>query len=168
MKKTVFTVTKDKKVQKETFNNSEKTSSSIVTDPSEYSEYIEQNMLNEGDNTNNRRRIWKWNTTVKTTLKYITDEGEEGESTSTSTQTTTVSDSKGNKIQIDPNEELLKKIRTRKISVAVEDVNGKKKVVKEIIRLDDDDKEVYEKFVLSDNDAKEYFNEEDMNVGSKI
>ena len=43
-----------------------------------------------------------------------------------------------------------------------------KKVVKEIIRLDDDDKEVYEKFVLSDNDAKEYFNEEDMNVGSKI
>jgi hypothetical protein len=64
--------------------------------------------------------------------------------------------------------QLLKKIRTRKISVAVEDVNGKKKVVKEIIRLDDDDKEVYEKFVLSDNDAKEYFNEEDMNVGSKI
>ena len=41
-------------------------------------------------------------------------------------------------------------------------------MVKEIIRLDDDDKEVYEKFVLSDNDAKEYFNEEDMNVGSKI
>ena len=41
-------------------------------------------------------------------------------------------------------------------------------MVKEIIRLDDDDKEIYEKFVLSDNDAKEYFNEEDMNVGSKI
>ena len=64
--------------------------------------------------------------------------------------------------------QLLKKIRTRKISVDVEDVNWKKKFVKEIIRLDDDDKEIYEKFVLGDNDAKEYFNEEDMNVGSKI
>ena len=53
-------------------------------------------------------------TTVKTTIKYITDEGEEFESTSTSTQTTTVSDSKGNKIQIDPNEELLEKIELEK------------------------------------------------------
>ena len=168
MKKTVYTVTKDKKVLKETFENSEKKSSSTVTDPSEYSEYIEKNMLNEGTILTIEEESENGTTTVKTTLKYKTDEGEEGESTSTSTQTTTVSDSKGNKIQIDPNEELLKKIRTRKISVAVEDVNGKKKVVKEIIRLDDDDKEIYEKFVLSDNDAKEYFNEEDMNVGSKI
>ena len=41
----VFTETKNKKVLKETFNNSEKTSSSIVTDPSIYSEYIEQNYV---------------------------------------------------------------------------------------------------------------------------
>ena len=112
MKKTVYTLTKDKKVQKETFNNSEKTSSSIVTDPSEYSEYIEQNMLNEGTTLTIEEESENGTTTVKTTLKYITDEGEEGESTST--QTTTVSDSKGNKIQIDPNEELLKKIELEK------------------------------------------------------
>ena len=49
---------------------------------------------------------------MKATLKYVTDEGEEGESTST--QITTVSDSKGNKIQIDPNQELLKKIELEK------------------------------------------------------
>ena len=49
---------------------------------------------------------------MKATLQYVTDEGEEFESTST--QTTTVSDSKGNKIQIDPNEELLKKIELEK------------------------------------------------------
>ena len=122
----VFTETKNKKVLKETFNNSEKTSSSIVTDPSEYSEYIEQNMLNEGTIVTIEEESENGTTTVKTTLKYVTDEGEEFESTSTLTQTTAVSDSKGNKIQIDPNEELLKKIRTRKISVDVEDVNGKK------------------------------------------
>ena len=44
-----------------------------------------------------------------------------------------LSDSKGNKIQIDPNEELLKKIRTRKISVDVEDINGKKKLLKKLL-----------------------------------
>ena len=78
-------------------------------------------MLNEGTILTIEEESENGKTTVKTTLKYITDESEVGESTST--QTTTVSDSKGNKIQIDPNEELLKKIRTRKISVAVEDVN---------------------------------------------
>ena len=82
-------------------------------------------MLNEGTILTIEEESENGTTTVKTTLKYITDEGEEFESTST--QTTTVSDSKGNKILIDPNEELLKKIRTRKISVDVEDVNGKKK-----------------------------------------
>ena len=102
MKKTVYTVTKDKKVLKETFENSEKKSSSTVTDPSEYSEYIEKNMLNEGTILTIEETSENGTTTVKTTLKYKTDEGEEGESTSTSTQTTTVSDSKGNKIQIDP------------------------------------------------------------------
>ena len=120
MKKTVYTVTKDKKVLKETFENSEKKSSSTVTDPSEYSEYIEKNMLNEGTILTIEETSENGTTTVKTTIKYVSDKGEEFESTST--QTTTVSDSKGNKIQIDPNEELLKKIRTRKISVAVENV----------------------------------------------
>ena len=98
----VFTETKNKKVLKETFNNSEKTSSSIVTDPSEYSEYIEQNMLNEGTILTIEEESENGTTTLKTKLKYVTDEGEEFESTSTSTQTTTVSDSKENKIQIDP------------------------------------------------------------------
>ena len=48
------------------------------------------------------------------------------------------------------------------------DVNGKKKVIKEIVRLDDDDKETYEKFTLSDSDGKEYFNDEDLNVILKL
>ncbi len=104
MKKTVYTLTKDKKVQKETFNNSEKTSSTIVTDPLQYSEYIEQNMLNEETIVTIEEKSENDTTTVKTTLNYITDESEEGESTLT--QTTTVSDSKGNKILIDLNEEL--------------------------------------------------------------
>ena len=76
----VFTETKNKKVLKETFNNSEKTSSPIVTDPSEYSEYIEQNMLNKGTIVTIEEESENGTTTVKTTLKYITDEGEEGES----------------------------------------------------------------------------------------
>jgi hypothetical protein len=170
MKKTIYTVTKDKKVQKETFSNNEKTSTSIVTDPKEYSEYIEPNMLNEGTTLTIEETTSEGTTTITTKLNYITDKGEKGESTSTATssQTTTITDSKGKIKSSDPNEELLKKIKTRKISVFVEDMNGKKKVVKEIVRLDDDDKETYERFVLSDSDAKEYFNEEDLNVGSKI
>ena len=71
-------------------------------------------MLNEGTILTIEEESENGTTTVKTTIKYVTDEGEEGESTSTSTQTTTVSDSKGNKIQIDPNEELLKKIELEK------------------------------------------------------
>ena len=59
-------------------------------------------MLNEGTIVTIEEKSENGTTTVKTTLKYITDEGEEGESESTSTQTTTVSDSKGNKIQIEP------------------------------------------------------------------
>ena len=86
MKKTVYTVTKDKKVQKETFNYSEKTSSPIVTDPSEQSEYIEQNMLNEGTIVTIEEESENGTTTVKTKLKYVTDEGEEFESTSTQPQ----------------------------------------------------------------------------------
>ena len=69
-------------------------------------------MLNEGTIVKIEEESENGTTTVKTTIKYITDEGEQGESTST--QTTTVSDSKGNKIQIDPNEELLKKIELEK------------------------------------------------------
>ena len=69
-------------------------------------------MLNEGTILTIEEESENGTTTVKTILKYITDEGEEGESTST--QTTTVSDSKGNKILIDPNEELLKKIELEK------------------------------------------------------
>ena len=57
-------------------------------------------MLNEGTTLTIEEESENGTTTVKTTLKYITDEGEEGESTSTSTQTTTVSDSKGNKYKL--------------------------------------------------------------------
>ena len=88
-------------------------------------------MLNKGTIVTIEEESENGTTTVKIKLKYVTDEGEEFESTSTST--TTVSDSKGNKIQIDPNEELLKKIRTRKISVAVEDINAKKKLLKKLL-----------------------------------
>ena len=168
MKKTIYSVTKDKKVEKEIYEDSKKISTTIVTDPKEYSDYIESNMLNEGTTLTIEETTNEGTTTINTILHYKTDEGEEGDSTSTSTQTTTVTNSSGTKKVIDPNEELLKKIRTRKISVYVEDVNGKKKVVKEIVRLDDDDKESYEKFILSDSDGKEYFNDEDLNVGSKI
>ena len=129
MKKTIYTVTKDKKVQKETFSNNEKTSTSIVTDPKEYSEYIEPNMLNEGTTLTIEETTSEGTTTITTKLNYITDKGEKGESTSsaTSSQTTTITDSKGKIKTSDPNEELLKKIKTRKISVFVEDMNGKKK-----------------------------------------
>ena len=168
MKKTIYTVTKDKKVQKETFEDSKKTSSTIVTDPKEYSEYIEKNMLNEGTTLTIEETINEGTSTITTKLNYVTDEGEKGESTSTSSHTTTVTDSSGKVKYIDPNEELLKKIRTRRITVFVEEINGKKKVIKEIVRLDDDDKETYERFTLSDSDAKEYFDDEDLNVGSKI
>ena len=127
MKKTIYTVTKDKKVQKEIYEDSKKISTTIVTDPQEYSEYIESNMLNEGttlliEESTNEGTITK---TIK--LHYKTDDGEEGDTSSESTQKTTVTNSSGTKKIIDPNEELLKKIRTRKISVYVEDVNGKKK-----------------------------------------
>ena len=53
-------------------------------------------MLNKGTIVTIEEKSENGTTTVKTTIKYITDESEEGESTST--QTTTVSDSKGNKI----------------------------------------------------------------------
>jgi len=125
-------------------------------------------MLNEGTTLTIEETINEGTSTITTKLNYVTDEGEKGESTSTSSHTTTVTDSSGKVKYIDPNEELLKKIRTRRITVFVEEINGKKKVIKEIVRLDDDDKETYERFTLSDSDAKEYFDDEDLNVGSKI
>ena len=47
-------------------------------------------MLNEGTIATIEEESENGTTTVKTTIKYITDEGEEGESESTSTQTTTL------------------------------------------------------------------------------